>query len=199
MTDEALIAAVRLVAKEKQVNNLSSHQYDAFREEYNRDRPQSERLPSSSVIRKRLGHWREAMVLAGLDTTDRTTVYKPSLTDVIERLRDAKKASEGMLTPQRYTEFVAAQPESERERWPDVTNILSQFNTWELALSAADIEQSDHIHPEALWTAEEARQIARNCEHLLGKPLSEESYSQLRRKSSKPLPTWDVLSSLLEH
>jgi hypothetical protein len=190
-SDESLIAALREAAEELDVQVLSSHAYDEYR------KTKAPRLPSSSVIRKWLGRWAEAVKLAGLETTERSAPRKPTLAEIIDALRRAKHAVDGMLTPRTYTDFYNSLTDSERKDWPDVTNILAQFPNWETALKNADVEQSDELHPKALWTAEEARRIEQQVERVLGRVPTEEEYTALQKRANKPMPDWKVMRYLL--
>jgi hypothetical protein len=190
-SDESLIAALKEAAEALEVQVLSSHAYDEYRKNY------SPNLPSSSVIRKWLGRWGEAVQLAGLETTERSIPRKPTLAEMIDALRRAKRQVDGMLTPRTYTEFYDSLSEAEKKRWPDVSYILAQFQTWDTALRHADVEQSDELHPNALWTAEEARRIMQQVERVIGHPPTQEEYVSLRDKAKKPMPKWEVLQYLL--
>jgi hypothetical protein len=65
-------------------------------------------------------------------------------------------------------------------------------------LKNADVEQSDELHPKALWTAEEARRIEQQVERVLGgRPPTEGEYTALRKRANKPMPDWQVLRDLL--
>ena len=190
-SDESLISALREAADELDVQVLSSHAYDEYRKSH------APHLPSSSVIRKWLGRWAEAVKLAGLETTERSAPRKPTLSEIIDALRRVKHEVDGMLTPRTYTDFYNALPEGERKDWPDVTHILAQFPNWETALKNADVEQSDELHPKALWTAEEARRIMQQVERLLGRPPTEAQYTELQQRANKPMPDWQVMRYLL--
>lgn len=190
-SDEALIAALRAAAEALDVQVLSSHAYDEYR------KSQAQHLPSSSVIRKWLGHWGEAVKRAGLETTERSSPRKLSMAEIIDALRQAKQHVGGMLTPRSYSDFYNSLSEDEAKRWPDVTHILSLFPTWETALRNADVEQSDELHPHALWSAEEARRIMQQVERILGHTPKKSEYEQLREKARKPMPAWEVMRDLL--
>jgi hypothetical protein len=190
-SDEALIAALKEAAEALDVKVLSSHAYDEYR------KTQAPHLPSSSVIRKWLGRWAQAVKLAGLETTERSTPRRPTMAEIIDALRQAKSEVPGMLTLRAYSEYHAALPQEEKDMFPDVTHILSQFPNWDSALRAADVEQSDALHPEGLWTAEEARRIAQQVERLTGRQLDEEGYAKVHQKATKPMPSWRVLQELL--
>jgi len=190
-SDEALIAALKQAANALNVTVLSSHAYDEYR------KTQAPDLPSSSVIRKWLGYWADAVKRAGLETTERATPRRPSMGEVIEALREAKKNVKGMLTPRAYSEYHASLPEPERDRFPDLTHVLSQFPNWEAALRAADVEQSDTLHPIGLWTAEEARRIYHQVERVVGEMPDQRSYERICANTRKPMPSWKVLNELL--
>jgi hypothetical protein len=190
-SDESLIAALKQAADALDVQVLSSHAYDEYRKTH------APNLPSSSVIRKWLGRWAQAVKLAGLETTERSTPRRPTMAEIIDALRQAKMAVSGMLTPRSYADFHSSLDADEREMFPDVTHILSQFSNWEAALRAADVEQSDALHPNGLWTAEEARRIAQQVERIVGEPLTEESYMQVVARASRPMPSWTVMEYLL--
>ena len=191
-SDEALIAALQQAARDLGVDVLSSHAYD----EYRRNNDPS--LPSSSVIRKWLGYWADAVQAAGLQAAERTTPRPPTLVEIIDSIRLAKGAHEGMLASSDYTEYRENLPPEERDRFPDLSQVMQQFPTWDAALRAADVEQSDAVHPHGLWTAEEARRIATQSERILGRPLDREGYMEIKRRASRPLPSWQVLSDLLQ-
>lgn len=190
--DERLIDALKQASEDLEVSVLSSHAYDEWRNQQPDPKP-----PSSSVIRKWLGPWSNAVSRAGLEPTERSTPRRPTQIEIIDALRQAKDRVPGMLTQRSYSEFVAALPVEERELFPDVISILNAFPNWELALRAADVEQADTIHPDGLWTAEEARRIAHQCETITGAPLTKESYAGIVAASKTPKPSWETLSELL--
>ena len=190
-SDESLIAALKQAATDLGVTVLSSHAYDEYR------KTQAPDLPSSSVIRKWLGRWGDAVKLAGLETTERTMPHRPSMAEIIAALRQAKEAEGGVLTPRAYGAYHNDLPIDEQAQFPEVGQVMSQFPSWEMALRAADVDQSDSLHPTGLWTAEEARRISSQCEKLTGQPLVESSYEDLRRRAKRPMPSWRVLRDLL--
>lgn len=190
-SDEALIRALQSVAKKLDTKVLSSHAYDEYRKAYDHS------LPSSSVIRKWLGRWQEAVNKAGLETTERSTPRKPTLGETIQAIRQAKEMTEGMLTPRAYAEIYANLSDADKKVWPEPSHIFSVFPSWDAALQASDVEQSDALDPEALWTAEEARRIANQCGVIVGTPLTEASYKSITQQVSRPMPSWKVLKRLL--
>jgi hypothetical protein len=192
-SDETLDNALRFVAAQLNTDTLSSHVYDKYRAQH-----RESGLPSSSVIRKWRGRWADAVRNAGLKSTERAVPRKPALTEIIEALRRAKGEIDGMLTPHTYTSLVADYPEEDRGQWPSTQHILVQFPNWESALRAADVEQSDQVHPDALWSAEEARRIWQLCTRLNGgKEPTEKTYNKILGLSKRPMPDWDVLRDLL--
>lgn len=191
-SDEELIGALELAARELDVKILSSHVYDEYR------RTKVPDLPSSSVIRKWLGPWAEAVQQAGLETTERAAPRKATRREVIEAIRRAKAEVPGLLTSTKYSDFISNLPEEQHDEYPDLVQILHNLPTWEAALKAADVEQSDMLHPNGLWTAEEARRIYQQAETVTGGKLNEESYNDIIKKSSKQMPSWKVLSELLQ-
>lgn len=192
-SDEALISALQQAAGDLGVEVLSSHAYDEYR------RSNDPSLPSSSVIRKWLGYWADAVQAAGLQAAERTTPRPPTLVEIIDAIREAKGASEGLLASSDYSAYRENLPRERRDVFPDLGQIMNQFPSWDAALRAADVEQSDALHPHGLWTAEEARRIASQAERVLGRPLDKKGYAEIRRRSRKPLPSWKILSDLLGH
>lgn len=190
-SDESLIAALKQAANDLDVKVLSSHAYDEYR------KTQAPDLPSSSVIRKWLGRWGDAVKLAGLETTERAMPHRPTMSEIIASLREAKDAEGGILTPRAYSAYQASLPPERQARFPEVSQVMNQFPSWEMALRAADVDQSDSLHPQGLWTAEEARRIASQCERLIGGPLDQKSYQDLRKRAKRPMPSWSVLQDLL--
>lgn len=195
MPDEVLIAALKEAAEALGTKTLSSHSYDAYRRRVKSNEGRD--LPSSSVIRKWLGPWGKAVKRAGLETTERAAPRRATMDEVIEALRKAKKNIEGMMTPRAYNEFRESLDNEQREEFPDVGQVMQHFPNWETALRAADVEQSDALHPTGLWTAEEARRIARQVEKFTGAKLTRKSYEEVRAKARKPMPEWAVLRDLL--
>jgi len=191
--DDELVAALKSAAKSLDVSVLSSHAYDDWRNQQPDPKP-----PSSSVIRKWLGPWANAVSVAGLETTDRLTPRKPTMIEIIEALRQAKSEVTGMLTQQAYSKYVAGLAPDDQEHYPEVIHILSTFPNWDAALRAADVEQADTLHPSGLWTAEEARRIAQSAERILGGSLTEQGYNRIIDQSRKPMPSWEVLNELLK-
>ena len=190
-SDDSLIAALQQAAEGLDVTVLSSHAYDEYR------RTEAPDLPSSSVIRKWLGYWADAVKAAGLETTERTTPRRPTMIEVIDALRQAKEGSDGILSPRTYSEYRQSLSEGDQDSFPDLGQVLHQFPTWEAALRAADVEQSDAVHPEGLWTAEEARRINTQAEKVLGRPLDQSGYEKILAASKRPMPSWRVLRELL--
>lgn len=196
--DTVLIAALQECAKDLDIKVLSSHLYDDWREKNKKkwEKAGEEIRPSSSVIRKWLGRWAIAVEKAGLQTSERAVPRRPSVAEIIEALRTAKENVDGLLTQQAYSRFYAELDEEERKRWPDVLQILNQFPNWEAALRQADVQQADVLHPEALWTSEEARRIYEIVVKLKGE-FSEESYAEVVAVAKKPLPAYDIVAELL--
>lgn len=194
--DDRLVAALKQAADELSVDVLSSHMYDTYRAE------KAPELPSSSVIRKWLGPWADAVEKAGLQTSNRTLPRRPSKKDVLVAICNAKREVDGMLDMKAYSQWYSALSEERQETTPDVLSILHHYPTWDAALREADVEQSDALHPTALWAADEARKIytdmQRVAESLYHGALDEEIYNELCHQSRKPLPTWDVLVYLLK-
>lgn len=219
MREEDMIADLQYVAKKLDLEMLSTHAYDRFRKPNPApDAPVSARpvldkagkkkgespLSSSSVIRKHLGRWGIAVSKAGLKSSERTTAPKPTEVESIDALRQAKARSEGRLTPTAYNEFRDSLPDDERTRFPTAMEILDHFPTWVAALKVADVEQSDAIHPHALYTAEEVRRIVRQCEQVLRKTmdqpdyqLEQEGYEMIQARAQRPMPAWDVVLTLM--
>lgn len=203
--DEDLDASLLYVAKALDTDVLSTHAYDRYREEHPDARITSESgelkpLCSSSLIRKWRENWANAVAHVGLKTTNRAAPRKPQGHEIIAALRRAKGEIEGLLTPHSYTSLVASYPEDDRDQWPSTQHILAHFANWEAALRAADVDQSDAVHPRALWTAEEARRIYTQCGRLLraqGLTLNERTYETLRSRAQRPMPTWTVVRELL--
>lgn len=204
--DEDLDNCILFVAKELDTDTLSSHAYDRYRDEHPDATITSVTgdpmlLKSSSVIRKWRNNWSEAVARVGLKTTSRAAPRKIGGAEIIDALRRAKGEIEGLLTPHAYTSLVASYPEDQRDQWPSTQDILKQFPNWEAALRAADVEQSDALHPKALWSAEEARRIWTQCKKLaersLGQPLTEDLYERMRAGAKRPMPTWQVMRDLL--
>jgi hypothetical protein len=199
--DSVLIKALQHAAADLDVSVLSSHAYDRWRSDYIASGKEWHKTyhdpPSSSVIRKWLGYWGDSVAAAGLAAHKRSSQRRPSTIEIIAALTEAKSRVSGMLSQVAYQRFVEELPEEERKNFPTFADILSSFPTWETALRAADVEQSDSLHPEGLWTAEECRRIARQSEVLLGEPLNEDNYQLIINKSKTPKPSWEVLQSLL--
>ena len=209
---EDMITDLQYVAKQLELDTLSTHAYDRFREEH-KTRPGLDeegndvpvRLSSSSVIRKWLGRWGTAVVQAGLKSSERAQAPKPTEIEAIDALRQAKEAWGGRLTPAAYQEFREQLPDDQRARFPSAGEILElHFPNWEAALKVADIEQGDAIHERALYTATEIRRLVRHCEALLRKhysdpayQLEQRGYEFLRSHSDRPLPEWDVIVDMM--
>lgn len=193
--DDALIAALKEAAEALGVTELSSHAYDDYRRRVLKK--EKRKLPSSSVIRKWLGHWASAVKKAGLESPERAAPRRATVDEVIEALRSAKEQLTGMMSPRAYNDFLNSLPEDEREKYPEISQIVAVFPDWDAALRAADVEQSDSLHPTGLWTAEEARRIARQVEKILGHSLDQESYEKVRASARKPMPEWHVMRDLL--
>lgn len=186
-----MVAALVYVAQTLSVDVLSSHAYDEFRAR------SQKKLPSSSVIRKWLHSWEEAVQAAGLEAPRRSGTRRVSPTAVIETLRLAVRDLGEAMTPVDYEEW-CLERSADGEDPPRLAQVLQAFPSFELAVRSADVERSDDLHPHALWTSDEARRIARNCVAFLRRPLDEAGYEEIRSKASKPMPSWKTLSQLLE-
>jgi hypothetical protein len=209
--DEELIKDLQFAAESLGQSVLSTHAYDLFRKRQVTRPVQKEdgtvvhhKLSSSSVIRKWLGPWHEAVARAGLETSGRISAQKLTLTQAIAAIREAKSRVNGRLTQAAYREFYESLSKEEKESMPDQMAILDLFITWEQALKAADVEQSDAIHPRALYTRREIRRIVTRCESLLRRiyndpsyHLEEKGYEALRARSKRPLPEWSVVEDLM--
>ena len=80
--DDALIAALKEAAEALGVTELSSHAYDDYRRRVLKK--EKRKLPSSSVIRKWLGHWASAVKKAGLESPERAAPRRATVDEVIE-------------------------------------------------------------------------------------------------------------------
>lgn len=189
ISEESMIAAMQAAARALQVTVLSSHAYDDHRERC------GEKIPSSSVIRKRLGPWEQAVRQAGLEAPQRATQRRLSPAQCLAALQRASRSTSGELSIESYERFVL---EADDEELPDVTQILGIFPSWEVALSAADIDRSDDLHPETLWTVEEARRMVGLVRQMVGEEFSPERYEQIRRQATRPMPSWTTVSQLLD-
>jgi len=199
--DSVLISALQQAAKELGSESLSSHAYDRWRSEFIESgktwRPNYPDPPSSSVIRKWLGYWGDSVAAAGLSTEKSPAQRRPSTIEIIHALNEVKSRVPGMLSPSAYQQFISGLDDQQRQDFPSFADILNNFPSWETALRAADVEQSDSLHPEGLWSAEECRRIARQAETLLGEPLTKENYQTIVDKSKTPKPSWKVLQALI--
>lgn len=196
LTDEELIQAIH-DASEGLGCVPSTHAYDRWRGEYiaSGERWRSrENPPSSSVIRKWLGFWDDALERAGLESKRRPARRRASTAEIIAALDRAKKQVDGMLSINAYEDLAATRA---GEGLPSVEDILVCFSDWDMALRTADVEQSDSLHPQGLWTAEECRRIAKQAEVVLGEPLTRQNYRIIVKKSNTPKPSWPVLQELL--
>jgi len=196
-----LVLALQNAADDLGVKTLSSHAYDRWRTEFMESGKQWHETranpPSSSVIRKWLGFWGDSVATAGLESQKRNTPRRPSTVEIINALNEAKTAVPGMLSQTAYQMMYDDLTEEEQEKFPTVDEILISFPNWETALRTADVEQSDVLHPDGLWTAEECRRIAKQAEILLGEPLNQSNYKLIVEKSHTPKPSWKVLQELL--
>lgn len=199
-SDDDMIKALQDAAKGLGVSVLSTQKYDAYRAEL-KTKKGKKVPPSSSVIRKWFKNWANAVAAAGLESPNRAVARKATPNEIIGALREAKSRIPGMMTTAAYNDFRADLPEEEVDQFPDLTQIFNHFAHWDAALAAADVEQSDLVHPTALWTEEEARRLARSYEtvsrQVYGRDLDERAYNELRKKSTKMTPTWEVLQDLL--
>lgn len=187
--EEAMIAAMQAAARALQVTVLSSHVYDDYREQC------GEKIPSSSVIRKRLGPWEQAVRRAGLEAPQRAIQRRISPAQCLSALQRASRSTSGELSVEFYERFLG---EAADEELPEVSQILGIFPSWEAALSAADIDRSDDLHPETLWTVEEARRMVSLVRQMVGEEFSPERYEQIRRQATRPMPSWTTVSQLLD-
>jgi hypothetical protein len=197
--DAKLVAALKECATDLDQTVISSHAYDDWRKRnIEKWKKVNEDIrPSSSVIRKWLGPWAVAVEKAGLETSKRAVPRRRSYEEIIESLRHAKEMVEGKLTQAEYSIFYNSLSEEDRERWPDAQQILAMFPNWDAALRQADVEQADGFHPDALWTAEEARHIHDQVIVYKG-VFDREAYEEVAVASKRELPTWEVITYLLK-
>lgn len=192
---EELIADLRFVAEQLGVQVLSTHAYDEFRRHTKR------KLYSSSVIRKWFTTWELAVQAAGLGAPKRSMVRRVAPSLVLAALQQAVRDLGDDLTPQGYDAWAQAQiaAEAPREREiPRLAQVMMTYPTWEQALRSAEVERSDDVHPQALWTAEEGQRILQSAERVLGGEVTEAAYERLRSRARRPLPSWTTLQELLE-
>lgn len=199
--DAKLVAALKECALDLGQTVISSHAYDDWRkrniEKWKKADGGEDIRPSSSVIRKWLGPWAVAVEKAGLETSKRAVPRRRSYEEIIEALRHAKEMVEGKLTQQEYSIFYNSLGDDDRERWPDAQQILAMFPNWDAALRQADVEQADGFHPDALWTAEEARHIHDQVIILMGR-FDQGTYEEVAKDSKRELPSWAVITYLLK-
>lgn len=191
-SEPELLGALRRVAGALGVSVLSSHAYDGYRTSH----PEMN-LPSSSVIRKWLNSWEEAVERAGLESPRSSGVRRVPVTEVLEHLRRAIADAGPDLSTSDYEEW-CKEREADGEEPPRMIHILQSYPTFEVALRAADVERSDDLHPHALWTADEARRIARNVEALTRRRINRSDYEMIRTRARRPMPTWATLERLLD-
>ncbi|WP_217924735.1 hypothetical protein [Miltoncostaea oceani] len=190
-SEASLLEALRTVASALSTEVLSSHAYDEYRARCGLS------LPSSSVIRKWLDSWEQAVIKAGLQAPRRSGVRRPSAALVIESVRAAIRAHGSAITPAQYEDW-CLECTANGEDPPRLSSVLQVFPSFEIAVRSADIERSDDLHPHSLWTADEARRISRLSEMIVGAPLTEESYELLRARATRPMPTWRTMRQLLD-
>jgi hypothetical protein len=174
---------------------LSTHSYDRVRAA-NPDL----RLRSSSAIRKHLGPWPVACARAGVQSPDQRGPRRFTPAECIATVQRAKADAIGELTMQGYATFVSGLAEL-GEVLPELAQLIDEFGSWEAALRFADVEQSNVIHPETLWEASEAREIAAQARIVLprhyGREFDKEGYEFLCTQIGRPLPDWETLTWLL--
>jgi len=201
-SEQELIGHVQTAAKlhldETGRAELSTHSYDNVRASH-----PDLGLRSSSAIRKHLGPWPVACARAGVQSPDQKGPRRFTPAECIAALKRAKAGTGGMLTMQSYAEFVVELSESGlAEDMPDLGALVDEFGSWEAALHFADVEQSTAVHPQSLWEASEAREIARRCELLLrrhyGREFDREGYELLCSKIRRPMPPFEHLMWLLQ-
>lgn len=190
-SEPELVGALGLVAKALGVQVLSSHAYDGYRACH----PELD-LPSSSVIRKWMHSWEEAVERAGLQSPRRSGVRRVPMPEIIEAIRAAIEDVGPTLDTQSYEDWCLERV-ADGDDPPRLVHILQSYPSFEVAVRAADVERSDDLHPHALWTADEARRIRTNVETITGRRLAREDYEALRARARRPMPTWDTLQRLL--
>ncbi len=201
VSEETCIAALRTVASALRCARLSSPAYDAYRREHARY------LPSSSVIRKRLGTWNEAMTEAGLEAPRRCTAVadhtRKTVQPVMLRwIRAAWWATDGELHNWRYDAW-RDQLMERGHRVPYRSDDLARaFGSWSAALAVAGIRQLDEFHAQAenrpgdvslMWTVGECRRLVRNHKARLGRWPTVTDWPD----NPHALPNWDQLTELL--
>lgn len=189
ISEQEMIDAMGAAATSLGTSVLSSHAYDEFRER------NGAQMPSSSVIRKRLGPWEQAVQRAGLEAPTRGTAPRLTPETCLRSLEYAARSISGPLTEEAYEHFVTEQAQA---GLPRSAQIVGVFSSWEAAVASADIDRSDDLHPETLWTVDEARRMLRTAARMLGDELSPESYEQLRAHARRPMPSWPTVAQLLD-
>jgi len=188
-SQDDLVAALKKAAEDLKVDVLSSRTYDDYRLR------SGEQLPSSSVIRKWLGSWEQAVIKAGLSAPQRAQVVRLQPAEAITAVQRACRLL-GTREPE-ISDYDRAVREFPDEDLPSVQQILAVFPSWEAVVGAAEIDTSDEIHPQELWTVEEARRIVRRVERIVRKPLTEETYEAVRARAAQPMPSWKAAQELL--
>lgn len=190
-SERELIGALQRVAASLGIDVLSSHAYDGYRTSH----PELA-LPSSSVIRKWLHSWEEAVERAGLESPRRSGVRRIPMEEIIASMRVALQDVGPTLDAQSYEDWCQERI-ADGDDPPRLVHVLQNYPTFEVALRAADVERSDDLHPHALWTTDEARRIRRNVEIITRRRLTRDDYELLRSRATRPMPTWATLERLL--
>jgi hypothetical protein len=186
-------AALLQAARHYRTTRLSAPMYDRYRA------TEAPTLPSSSVIRKRLGPWARAVASAGLDETKGHTEPAAERRARMARALEAawRRGGRCPLTPASYRALLSAVEPSERGDFPLVEEVVGAFSTWDKALLAAGIEEKEWVHRESLWTNLEAKRIDEAVTKVLGTPdYTSNQYEALRGGSRRPLPPYGVLCEM---
>jgi hypothetical protein len=186
-------AALLQAASHYRTTRLSAPMYDRYRAS------EAPGLPSSSVIRKRLGPWARAVASAGLDETKGRAEPAAERRARMARALEAawRRGGRCPLTPASYRVILSAVEPSERGDFPLVEEVVGAFSTWDKALLAAGIEEKEWVHRESLWTNLEIKRIDENVTKVFGTPdYTSDQYKALRRGSRRPLPSYHVLCEM---
>ena len=146
VSDDVLIEALQTAARDLGTKKLSSDTYDLWRKN---NSPQS---PSSSVIRKWLGPWAQAVARAGLTTTRRMTWQGAPRTnkELLQGLKVAARFYRSKtLSASQYNHFC----QENLNQYPLSGSFAHRFSSWTEALRQAGLQGGRRVSREDIVKA----------------------------------------------
>src|SRR5581483_66205 len=162
-SDAELLHDLRYVAAALGTDELSTSRYDAYRKTHTSIvcgiTGRQRRLYSSSVIRKWLHDWPDAVARAGLRTTGKQQRRPPRDAEVLDWVRRAHLAGFS-IDPGGWLAFLEALEPEERKHAPEPNTVIDRFLTWDNARRAIGDDSDTIVYPH--WFRSEIEYLIRS-------------------------------------